>query len=166
MQAKAYARIGDRACCHRQMRIAEATAAQVVIDNEPAETSYAHPGNTKIKQAEALLRLGDTTAASSYALDAISDRAAINMRARVHGMATLSMALTTSAEIERSVTHAQSALDEAAGMESRRIRERLVTMVDALTAFRETRVARDFIDRADAALTPVVDGILGPCNGA
>lgn len=153
MQAKAYARIGDREACHQQMRLAEASTAQVVEDNEPAETGYVRPGNTKIKQAEALLRLGDTTAARSYALSAVSDREAMNTRARVHGMATLSMALTARAEVEESAAYGHLALDEAAGMESWRIRERLIKMVDVLAPFRHTRTARDLIDRAGAVLS-------------
>lgn len=153
MQAKAYARIGDREACHAQMHLAEASAAQVVQDNEPAETGYVRPGNTKIKQAEALLRLGDATAARSYALGALDDQATMNARARIHGMATLSLALTARAEVEESAAYGHSALDEAAGMESWRIRERLINMIDALEPFRDTRPARDLIDHAADVLS-------------
>src|SRR5204862_1119305 len=55
MQAKAYARIGDAAACIDQLGMAEAETAHIVETNEPAETGYVQPGNTKIKQAEALL---------------------------------------------------------------------------------------------------------------
>jgi len=152
MQAKAYARIGDRAACHRQLGLAEACATQVIEENEPTETGYIQPGNTRIKQAEALLRLGDTTAARTYALSAISDCDAMNPRARVHGMATLSMTYAVRTEIEESVAYAQRALDEATGMESGRIRERLVEMMTVLAPFGDAHVARDFVERADAAL--------------
>lgn len=106
MQAKAYARIGDREACHQQLRMAEAAAAQVVEDDEPAETGYVQPGNTKIKQAEALLRLGDTSAAQAYAQGAVADDEMRNTRARIHGLATLSLTLAARVEIEESVTQA------------------------------------------------------------
>jgi hypothetical protein len=153
MQAKAYARIGDAAACIEQLRLAEATTARVVEANEPAETGYIRPGNTKIKQAEALLGLGDTAAATSCAREAVESGDTINLRARVYGLATLSMTLAARNQVEESATHAHRTLDEATGMESWRIRDRLTTMTEALRPFDQTPVAREFLERADAALS-------------
>jgi hypothetical protein len=135
------------------MRLAEAAAAQVIVENEPAETDYVQPENTKIKQAEALLRLGDTSAAKSYAQQAVNTRAPGSARSRVYGMATLSMALAARSEIEESVSHAELALQEAAGMESWRIRERLAVMVDGLAVYRNSGATRELMRRADSALS-------------
>jgi hypothetical protein len=153
MQAKSYARIGDRASCHDQMRLAEVAAAQVIVENEPPETGYVQPENTKIKHAEALMRLGDTSAAKSYAREAVNSKALFSTRARVYGMATLSMTLAARAEVEEGVAHAELALHEAAGMESWRIRERLAAMVSALAPYRDTHAAQDLMCRADSALS-------------
>ena len=153
MQAKAYARIGDAAACIDQLGMAEAETAHIVETNEPAETGYVQPGNTKIKQAEALLKLGDTTAATYCAREAVESGDKINLRACVYGLATLSMTLAASAQVEESAAHAHRTLDEATGMESWRIRDRLTTMTEALRPFDQTPAAREFLERADAALS-------------
>jgi hypothetical protein len=153
MQAKSYARIGDRTSCHEQLRLTELAAAQLVPDNEPAETGYVQPGNTEIKHAEALLRLGDTTAAASYAREAVTATELLSARARVYGASTLSMALAARAEVEESVGYAETALCEAAGMESWRIRERLSTMMQSLDSYRDTDAARNLMQRANSTLS-------------
>jgi hypothetical protein len=153
MQAKSYAKIGDRASCHDQMRLAEAAAAKVIVENEPPETGYVQPENTMIKHAEALLRLGDTSAAKSCAQEAVKSHKPFSTRARVYGIATLSMTLAAREEVDESITQAELALREAGGMESWRIRDRLAVMVDALAAYRDSDAARDLLRRADSVLS-------------
>ena len=67
LQAKACARMGDRHGCHASMRRSEEMAARIRLSEEPPETGYVQPGLVEVQHADALRRLGDLTAARSYA---------------------------------------------------------------------------------------------------
>ena len=67
LQAKAYARIGDRGGCHASMRAPEEMSSRIRPGDEPPETSYVQAGLVDVQHADALARLGDLTAARSYA---------------------------------------------------------------------------------------------------
>ncbi len=67
LQAKAYARMGDRGGCHASTRWSEEMAARIRLSEEPSETGYVQPGLVEVQHADALRRLGDLTLARSYA---------------------------------------------------------------------------------------------------
>lgn len=152
MQAKSYARMGDRAGCHQQMRLAEIAATQINIDNEPAETSYVQPGLVAVQHSEALRRIGDLKAAQTYAEQAVQAASTTHTRGQVHRLATLSLALAARSEVEHSLVVAAQAFASAKGMESWRIRDRLATVADRLRPFADVPDVRDFLASAGTAL--------------
>ncbi len=151
MQAKAYARIGDRASCHAQMLLAESAAAKIDRTNEPAETSYVQPGLVAVQHSEALRRVGDLHAAQSYAEQAVRSGLQTHTRGQVHRLATLSLVLTARREIEESLSVAEQAFASAEGMESWRIRDRLGTVVDKLRPHRHIPGVQDLLEQAGTA---------------
>lgn len=89
LQAKAYARMGDRAGCHASMRRSEEMAGRIRPGEEPPETGYVQPGLVEVQHADALRRLGDLTAARSYAERSAAAAGESHMRGQVHRLATL-----------------------------------------------------------------------------
>jgi tetratricopeptide (TPR) repeat protein len=156
LQAKAYARMGDRAGCHEQMRRAENMAERIRLSEEPPETGYVQRGLVELQHAEALRQLGDLAPAQSYAEEALSTVELSHLRSQVHRFATLAMVLAEGADADATVAAAQQMLDRAQGMESRRVRERVMAVCGAIRAQGDSVVAREFAERArDQLMMPV-----------
>ncbi|MFE0150886.1 transcriptional regulator [Nonomuraea sp. NPDC059007] len=147
LQAKAYARLGDRASCHAHMRSSEATASRIRHADEPPETEYVQPGLLECQHAEALRRLGDLMATQEYAEEALRSADDCHLRGQAHRLATLALVLAERGELDRAAATAQTMLDRAEGMESERIAERIGSVATALRPF-DTRSVRDFLARA------------------
>ncbi|RBM21357.1 transcriptional regulator, partial [Streptomyces sp. PT12] len=131
MQAKAFARTGDHASAHRCMRLAEVAAARIRRDEEPAETGYVQPGLVEAHLAEALMSLGDVKPAQEYAVEAVHTQA--HARGRVHRLATLTRAEVAAGEAEQAAATAVEMVRTVQGMESRRLRDRLVSVRRSLS---------------------------------
>ncbi|TVL93312.1 transcriptional regulator [Streptomyces sp. SAJ15] len=132
MQAKAYARVGDQTSAHRCMTLAETAVGRIRRDEEPDETGYVQPGLVEAQFADALLRLGDLHPAQEYAREAV--RVQSHTRGRAHRLATLTDIELLSGEGERAAGTAAEMLETVQGMESRRLRDRLVTVRNSLVS--------------------------------
>jgi hypothetical protein len=132
MQAKAYARMGDQGSAHRCMQLAETMETRIRRAEEPAETGYVQPGLVEANFAETLMSLGDLQPARDYAQEAVDVQA--HPRGRVHRLATLTNIDLRHGEAERAAATAVQMLQHAQGQESRRLRDRLRTVRDNLTA--------------------------------
>lgn len=126
MQAKAFARMGDQHSAHRSMRLAEASAGRIRRDEEPDETGYVQPGLVEAHFAEALMSLGDVKPAQAYAVEAADIQA--HARGRVHRLATLTRAEVAAGDAEQGAATAAEMVHMVQGMESRRLRDRLVSV--------------------------------------
>jgi hypothetical protein len=146
MQAKAFARMGDHASAHRCMLLAETAAGQIRRDDEPAETGYVQPGLVEAQLAEALMSLGDMNPAQEYALEAVRTQA--HARGRVHRLATLTNVQLRSGDGDHAAATAVDMVEQVQGMESQRLRDRLVSVRQALTGHGSvvTRDAAELID--------------------
>jgi hypothetical protein len=147
LQAKAYARIGDRDGCHAAMGRAEDAAARIRPGEEPPETSYVQAGLVETQHADALRALGDLSAARGYAQQAVDTAAASHARGRVHRLATLAVIQAGQGDAGQAADTAWQMLDQAAGMESCRITERITAVRDAITAASDGRAAAEFAER-------------------
>jgi hypothetical protein len=147
LQAKAYARIGDRNGCHAAMARAEAAVMRIQPGQEPPETSYVQAGLVETQHADALRTLGDLTAARSYAQQSVDAAAHSHTRGRVHRLATLATVLAGQGEAELAAGTAIQVLDQATGMESRRIQERIISVHDALTSASDGRASDELTER-------------------
>ncbi len=147
LQAKAYARMGDRAGCHASMRRAEEMALRICQSGEPAETGYVQPGLVETQHAEALRCLGDLSAARGYAQRAVE--ADSHMRGHVHRLATLATILAGQRDTEAAIGIANEMLDKAVGMESCRITERLVAVRNVIVSASDGRAAVELSERVD-----------------
>ncbi|HEV7626540.1 MAG TPA: transcriptional regulator [Streptomyces sp.] len=123
MQAKAYARIGDRRGAYRCMRSAEGSSALIRPEEEPEETGYVQPGLVQVRMAETLLVLGELSAAQRYAEEAAG--APAHVRGRVNRLATLTDVELSSGSAERAAQTAVQMVDHAQGIESQRLRQRM-----------------------------------------
>lgn len=139
MQAKAYARLGDRRSAHRCMRLAETFSARIRPEEEPEETSYVQPGLVEVRLAEALLVLGEVQAAGRYAEEAA--RAPAHVRGRVNRLATLTDVELRSGEAERAAATAAEMVGHAQGIESQRLRGRMRAVRDHLAGHPGTSAA-------------------------
>ncbi len=144
LQAKAYARMGDTAGCHRHM--ARSHRIEIRPENEPPETGYVQPGLVAAQHAEALRRLGDLRAAQEHAEQALRPDD-VHTRGQAHRLATFAHILAQRGEAEHAAAVGEQMLDRAAGMESGRIAERVRDLVDALSRY-DTRAVRDLRARA------------------
>ncbi len=149
LQAKAYARMGDRVGCHASMRRSEEMAARIRISEEPPETGYVQPGLVEVQHADALRRLGDLTAARSYAERSVAAADQSHMRGQVHRLATLAMILAGQGEVEGATGIAGQMLDRATGMESCRIQDRVIAVRDAVIAVSDGAAARELSERVE-----------------
>jgi hypothetical protein len=149
LQAKAYARMGDRAGCHASMRRSEEMAVRIRLSEEPPETGYVQPGLVEVQHADALARLGDLTAARGYAERALAAAGESHMRGHVHRLATLATILAGQGEAEAAASIAGQMLDKAAGMESCRIQDRIGAVRDAITAVSDGTAARELSERVE-----------------
>ncbi|MGI5467778.1 transcriptional regulator [Streptomyces sp. CA-132043] len=148
MQAKAYARLGDGAGALSCIRRAEAAAERIRPGQEPDETGYVQPGLVNVQVAEALLSLGDLRAAQEQATAAVDTPA--HDRGRVHRLAMLAHIELRQGETERAVASATQMAEQARGMESQRLRDRLRAVRELLaeTGSSATDAAADLIDEA------------------
>jgi len=135
LAAKAYARMHNAPSCHDQMRQSEVLAGRIDHSDGPAEISYVQRGLLECQHAEALRRLGDLSAAQTYAEESVRDLERVHLRGRVHRLAGLALILTARGDIDRGVDLADLMLDSAAGMESGRIRDRVGTVARALEPY-------------------------------
>lgn len=152
-QAKAYARMGHRAECHEQMRQTEGMAERIRLSEEPPETGYVQPGLAELQHAEALRQLGDLAPAQAYAEEALSTVGLCHLRSQVHRFATMAMVLAARSELEESAAAAVQTLDRAQGMESRRVRDRVMAVSTAISAQGDSIVAQDLAERVTAQFT-------------
>jgi len=148
LQARAYARIGDRTGCHEQMRRAENTAGRIRLTEEPPETGYVQCGLVQVQHAEALRTLGDLAPAQAYAEEALSTADLSHLRSQVHRHATLAMVLAARGDAEAAAGVAREMLARAQGMESRRVRDRVMAVSGAIGALGDSLAAREFTERA------------------
>lgn len=153
LQSRAYARMGDRSKCHEQMRLAEQLAHRVRACEEPPETGYVQPGLTETQYAEALRQLGDLEPAQTYAEEALNTADQCHVRGQVHRYATLAMVLAARGEIEQGADTALQMLDRAQGMESRRIRDHILAVSEAIGGRSDSIVAREVSERVKAQFT-------------
>ncbi|WP_432250069.1 transcriptional regulator [Streptomyces sanyensis] len=132
MQAKAYAHLGDAAEAARCIRRAEAEAGRIRPGREPDETGYVQPGLVDVQVAEALLRLGELEPAREHAAAAV--RTPAHDRGRVHRLAVLTQIELLRGEADRAAETAAAMVEQARGMESRRLRDRLTAVRGQLAA--------------------------------
>ncbi|QKW05595.1 transcriptional regulator [Streptomyces sp. NA04227] len=148
MQAKAYARLGDTAGAYACIRRAEAAAGRIHRGQEPDETEYVQPGLVNVQVAEALLGLGELGPARENALAAVAAEA--HDRGRVHRLAMLSQVELSLGEADLAADTATRMAEQARGMESHRLRDRLRSVRDSLldSGYSGTGRAAEVIDGA------------------
>jgi hypothetical protein len=146
---KAYARMGDTAACHDNLRRCEHHAARIAAGNGPDEASYVQPGLVETQVAEALRRLGDLSAAETYAAEAVRTAPHTHLRGQVHRYAGLALVLTARGELGRGAQTAGQMLDLAVGMESGRIHDRVDTVITALRPYQAQPDIAAVLERAD-----------------
>ncbi|MEU6224337.1 transcriptional regulator [Streptomyces sp. NPDC047042] len=149
MQAKAYAHLGDGSSALSCIRRAEQAADRIRRGYEPDETGYVQPGLVNVQVAEALLSLGDLAAAGEHATAAVDTPA--HDRGRVHRLAMLSQIELRRGNADKAVATAVQMAEQARGMESQRLRDRL-------RAVREHLVRNGCAGTAEAA--EMIDGAL------
>lgn len=149
MQAKAYARLGDASGARECIRRAESEDGRIRPGQEPDETGYVQPGLVDVQVAEALLGIGDLPGAREHAATAV--RIPAHDRGRVHRLAMLTHVELRQGEADRAAATAVEMAEQAAGMESRRLRDRL-------RAVREDLVASGCADAGRAA--ELIEGAL------
>jgi len=146
LQARAYARMGDRAGCHASMGRADEMAARIRPSEEPAETGYVQPGLLHVQHAEALRSLGDLSAAYAHAEQAVA-APGTHQRGRVHRLATLATILAGQGNVEQAADIGNVMLNLAEGMESRRITDRISGVRSAVCAVSDGTAARELSER-------------------
>ncbi|WP_314172016.1 transcriptional regulator [Streptomyces winkii] len=139
MQAKAYARIGDRRGAHSCMRSAETCSTRIRPEEEPEETGYVQPGLVQVRLAEALLVLGELDPARRYAEEAAG--APAHVRGRVNRLATLTGVELRSGSPERAAETAVRMADQAQGIESQLLRQRMRQVRERLLRYPGTPAA-------------------------
>ncbi|MFD4769874.1 transcriptional regulator [Streptomyces niveus] len=149
MQAKAYSRMGAQTQAHQAMRLAEVEAGLIRRDEEPAETGYVQAGLLEANLADAFMRLGEMGPAQTYAAEAVAVQT--HERGRVHRLATLSDCQLRGGEAELAAATAGTMLDTMEGMESQRLRDRLVKVRRSLVGL-QSRATADVVGRIDDTL--------------
>jgi hypothetical protein len=124
-------------------------AGRIRLSEEPAETGYVQPGLVEVQHADALRRLGDLTAARSYAERSVAAAGESHMRGRVHRLATLATIMAGQGDADAAAGVAGQMLDRAVGMESCRIQDRVITVRDAVTAVSDGAAARELSERVE-----------------
>lgn len=152
MQARAYARLGDRLQCHAQMARSESMAGRIRLSEEPSETSYVQPGLVETQHAEALRRLGDLPAAEDYATEAVRTAGSAHPRGQVHRYAGLAIIRAQRGNVDAALEPAHQMLDRVRGMESGRLNDRVASVRKALASRSEEPGVREFAEQADAQL--------------
>lgn len=151
MQARAHARLGNRAACHEQMTLSEAAANRIRYNEEPSETSYVQPGLMEIQFSEALRRLGDLKAAEEYALESLQTADAAHLRGQVHRYAGLAVIRAQSGNVDEALEPAREALLRVRGVESGRLHDRIRSVQKALGRSSAPDV-REFCEQVEAEL--------------
>ncbi len=105
-----------------------------------------------MQNADALRRLGDLTAARSYAERSVAAAGQSHMRGQVHRLATLATIMAGQGDADGAAGIAGQMLDRAAGMESRRIQDRVIAVRDAITAVSDGAAARELSERVEDVL--------------
>jgi hypothetical protein len=149
LQAKAYARMGDRSGCHASMTRAEEMSGRIRLSEEPPETSYVQAGLVETQHADALRTLGDLGAARSYAQQAVDASGQSHTRGRVHRLATLATILAGQGDADMAASVAGQMLDQAADMESCRIEERILKVRDAVAAAGDGHAVKELAERVE-----------------
>ncbi|MEV4136253.1 hypothetical protein AB0J72_29305 [Dactylosporangium sp. NPDC049742] len=149
LAGKAYARMGQSADCQRHMAESEWTAGRINQTDEPAEASYVQPGLIETQVAEALRRLGDLSAAQTYAEESVRTAGGTHLRGRVHRFAGLALIVAQRGDVDQAVHVGTQMLDYAEGMESGRIRDRVAQVTTALRPHARVPAVAEFLDRAD-----------------
>jgi hypothetical protein len=157
LSSKAYARMGDVPACVRHLRASEKAAEAVCPLGEPDEVSYVQPGLIQIQAAEALRRLGDVAGALPYAEEAVRTANDSHLRGRVHRHACLALVLAERGEIDRSAHLAEMMLDQAIGMESARITDRVNAVMRTLRPYVAVREVSDLMERVADTCPPHLD---------
>ena len=152
MQARAYARIGDRQSAHTHMTFAESTVGRIRNEEEPAETSYIQPGLAETQHVEVLRHLGDLSAAEHYAVAAVRTAKEAHLRSQVHRYASLATILIQRGRVDEALEPAHQMLNRIYGMESGRLHDRLNAVHAALLARSTTPDVCEFTNRAAAEL--------------
>lgn len=148
LAGKAYARMGDVNGAHQHLRQAEATVERLHLAAEPAEVSYVVPGLVETQVAEALRRLSDLRGAQEYAERAVETAPATHPRGRVHRNAGLALILAARGNADEAAAVGERMLDDAQGMESGRIRDRVDTVTAALRPHHHEPAVAAFLYRA------------------
>ena len=100
--------------------------------------------------------LGDLAPAQAYAEQALTTADLSHLRSQVHRHATLAMVLAARGDAEAAAAAAHQMLDRAHGMESRRIRDRVMAVAGAIRGLGDSIAARDLAERArDQLATPM-----------
>ncbi|MFE0426418.1 transcriptional regulator [Streptomyces sp. NPDC058953] len=149
MQAKAYSRMGDQSGAHRAMTQAEREAGLIRPEDEPAETGYIQAGLLENNLADTLMRLGDVRPARTYAAEAVAVQT--HERGKVHRLATLADCHLRAGDADQAAATATRMLDTMEGMESQRLRDRLVKVRRSMTGLRG-RATGDVVGRIDDIL--------------
>lgn len=149
MKAKALASMGNNPAAMSVIGELEDAIEGIATHKSIAEASYIQEVQLRSKLAEALISLGDFTAAQRYAEQLfVKDD---HPRGKVNRLASKATLEVAQGEIERASLVVCEMVDNARGMESRRLRSRFAELRTAL-ARRPATVSRDAIDRLDMAL--------------
>jgi hypothetical protein len=149
MKARALAAMGDSSAALSVINELELSISTVSAHNGIAEASYVQEVQLRAKLAEALTSLGDLTAAQRFADQSFArdDHA----RGKVNRLASMAMLEIARGDIERAAHVICDMVENAQGMESRRLGSRFAELRAALTS-RPAAASKDAIDRLDAAL--------------
>ena len=150
MRAKALASMGDASAAMTVIQKLETAVDKLPVDNEMVEASYVQGGHLHVGLAEALVSLGDLGAAQRFGEQSLNSEG--HARGRVNRLASLAAIEVARGEIERASFLACEMVDQARGMESRRLIRRFMKLRESL-ADRPTVASRDAIDRIDRAVT-------------
>jgi hypothetical protein len=151
MQAKAFARMRQPAQAHHAMHQAEHAADLIGQPGQPAEppeTDYVQPGLVDTHLAEALLALGDLTAAHEHAHHAAA--LGTHPRGQVNRLVTVTRVAVAERDLDRAAEAATTMLTLARGMESARLNDRFRVLADTLRHHpaAATRTAVEQLDHA------------------
>jgi tetratricopeptide (TPR) repeat protein len=151
LQAKAFARMKATDNAIRSMRLAEAAAARIQPDEEPPETGYVQPGLIEEQLADALRTLGDLSSALAYAERSV--RMSTHTRGRANRLVILTQIATARGDLEYAADAVGKLLKATDGIESKRFRDRLLTIRSNMDRHRSSRTVRDVVDELDSRLT-------------
>jgi hypothetical protein len=88
--------------------------------------------------------------------EALTTAESSHLRSQVHRFATLAIVLAARGQVEEAAGVAHRMLDGVQGMESRRLRERVLAVCGAIRAKGAGSAAREFVERArDQLSTPI-----------